>query len=295
MHYIVDGNNVMAINAHAHPTLRTRAGEPTGSIYGTLRMLSMVMATGGDADTMTVVFDAGRPEFRMRLCPSYKSNRTTKPEDERLHAERREQMLRMPTILRRFGINVAIAPGWEADDVIAALCEHRDMLPATIVSGDKDLIQLIDDNVRVMKPSGYELITSKPRGYLLSRCMIGDASDVVPGIRGIGPKKAEDIVNDLLAAGHRVRIDEMLRHYKGKHRKIIDADKDAEKRLYANWAVMCLKKTAKMCRDEIEFAPGVWNKERARRWLERLEFRSLLANFKQFSMPFRRLKEIEYA
>jgi len=294
MHYIVDGNNVMAINAHAHPTLCSRDGRPTGAIFGTLRMLNMIMVTGGIGTTMTVVFDAGRPAFRSKLCPTYKSNRTTKPEDEKLHENRREQMLRMPNILRRFGVNVAIAPGWEADDVIAALVEHDDLRPSVVVSGDKDLLQLIGDGVSVMKPSGYETITVKPRGYLLSRCMIGDASDVVPGIKGIGPKRAEEIVAELIEEGHKPRIYEMLKHYKGKHRKYLDADPDVRAHLRANWTVMCLKYSAPLCQSAIEFAPGAWNEERAHKWLRRLEFKSLLANFAQFTVPFRRLKEIQY-
>ena len=196
---IIDGNNLAAINTHAHSSLSDRKGRHTGGTYGTIKQIrSMLLGPLSDYDFDRIFFavDAGRPEFRMKLCPDYKGNRA-KRKDDGFVEKYRETMKMLPRFLKPLGITIATIPGWEADDVIA----YETMTiprPFVVCSGDKDLLQLTrQKNVHVYQPVQGDIIRKVPRGYVLRRCFEGDSSDNIKGVDGIGPVRAAAIIGDL--------------------------------------------------------------------------------------------------
>ena len=191
---LVDGSSYLYRAFHALPPLTNSQGEPTGAVYGVINMLRKLMADYRP-DHMAVVFDARGKTFRDELYPEYKANRPPMPDDlsrqvEPLHA-----------IVRAMGLPLLMVEGVEADDVIGTLARQgeADGLPVVISTGDKDMAQLVDDNVTlvntmtntVLDRAGVEARFGVPAGQIVDYlALIGDTVDNVPGVPKVGPKTA---------------------------------------------------------------------------------------------------------
>jgi DNA polymerase-1 len=191
---LVDGSSYLHRAYRALPPLSTRAGEPTGALYGVLSMLRKLVEDY-QPPYMAVVFDAPGKNFRHALFPAYKAHRPPMPEEllsqiEPLHA-----------MIRAMGLALLQVPGVEADDVIGTLArraEERGM-QVLIASGDKDLTQLVNaaitlldtlqntvtDAARVEEKFGVP-----PERIVDYLALVGDSSDNVPGVPGVGSKIA---------------------------------------------------------------------------------------------------------
>ena len=174
--------------------LSNAAGEPTGAMFGVMNMLKKLL-TDQAPDYFAVVFDPRGATFRDALYAEYKSNRP--PMDPDLAS----QIGPLQEIIAALGVPLLIIDGVEADDVIAtlAVCAERRGIDTLISSGDKDLAQVVSDRVHMINtmtgvrldPAGvkekYGVTPAQIVDYLT---LVGDTSDNVPGVPGVGPKTA---------------------------------------------------------------------------------------------------------
>lgn len=196
--YILDGSGYIFRAFYAVQRLSTKAGFPTNALFGFTRMLVKLLKAAGNTPVVAV-FDAGKHNFRHELYPAYKANRKECP------PELLQQMPFFGTISEAFGLPVLKKEGFEADDIIATLVNHFSKnTPITVVSADKDLLQLVGPNVTVwdtmkdVKFSRAEVIEKMgvpPELVPELLALMGDSSDNVPGLDGVGPKTAVQLVN----------------------------------------------------------------------------------------------------
>lgn len=198
--YLVDATAYVFRAFHAIRVLNNSKGFPTNALLGFTSMILKVMREE-KPDRIVLVFDGPGPTFRDDVYPEYKANRP--PVDERLKV----QMPYVLEISRAFGLPVVEAQGVEADDVIASLIakfEPEDF-DFVIVSGDKDLMQLVSPRVVMfdgMKDKRYDVgaVTERcgvpPDKLVEVMALTGDTSDNVPGVKGIGEKAATELVGE---------------------------------------------------------------------------------------------------
>ena len=204
--YLVDGSGFIFRAYHALPPLTRKSdGLPVGAVQGFCNMLWKLlvdMKAAPDAPThLAVVFDHSESTFRNQLYADYKAHRPPAPED----LAPQFPLVREAT--RAFGVSCLELPGYEADDIIAAYCCHaRDMGgEVTIVSSDKDLMQLVGDrvsmldtmkNLRIGRAEVMEKFGVPPEKVIDVQALCGDSVDNVPGAPGIGVKTASALINE---------------------------------------------------------------------------------------------------
>jgi DNA polymerase-1 len=197
---LIDGSGFIFRAYHALPPMTRPDGTPVNAVFGFTNMLAQFLKdhTGSH---IAVIFDAGRYTFRNRLYEAYKAHRPPAPEDLI------PQFALVREATEAFGVPAIELPDWEADDLIAAYARAvTDMGgQATIVSSDKDLMQLIRPGVTMLdpmkrKPIGLPEVMEKfgvaPEKMIEVQALIGDSTDNIPGVPGIGPKGAALLVNE---------------------------------------------------------------------------------------------------
>ena len=201
---ILDGNSVINRAYFGVRPLTTRDGLYTHAIYGFLNILDR-MEKEEQPEAIAVAFDLHGPTFRHLKYEGYKANRHGMPE------ELAQQMPIMKDVLRAMNIPIYECQGWEADDVIgtaAKICSNQGW-ECVIVTGDRDSLQLIDENVHVKlvisKPgqTTATLYTEEvfreeygfePKKLIDLKALMGDSSDNIPGVGGVGPKTAKELL-----------------------------------------------------------------------------------------------------
>ena len=187
---LVDGSSWLHRAFNALPALSTKAGEPTGALYGVLNMLRRLLADYRP-DYLAVVFDAPGKTFRHELFADYKAHRP--PLDPQLV----QQIEPLHACVRALGLPLLQVAGVEADDVIGTLTRQATALglPVLIVSGDKDLAQLVGEQVRMLDTmknvvtdvAGVEQKFGVPPARIVDwLALVGDSSDNIPGVPGVG-------------------------------------------------------------------------------------------------------------
>jgi len=193
--YLVDGSN-QAFRAFfaIQNDMRSPDGFPTRALFGFTSMLKKMLETD-KPDYMCVLFDKGK-SFRNDLYPDYKGQRPDMPEDLR------EQWPHFIPLCNEWGVRAMAMEGYEADDIIGTFATHAsDQLDVTIVSNDKDFAQLVSPHVRLLRfgrgneamlgPDDVEDKWGVPPDQIIELlALMGDASDNIPGVPGVGPKKA---------------------------------------------------------------------------------------------------------
>ena len=191
---LVDGSSYLYRAFHALPELKSPRGEPTGAIHGVLSMLKRLSADYAAA-ARACVFDAKGKTFRDDAYPQYKANRPSMPE------ELASQIEPLKEAVAALGWTVLTVPGVEADDVIATLAEQarRGGWKCVISTGDKDLAQLVDEQVTLVNTMSNEKLDPAgvrqkfgvaPAQIVDYLSLTGDAVDNVPGVEKVGPKTA---------------------------------------------------------------------------------------------------------
>ena len=191
---LVDGSSYLYRAYHALPPLTTSKNQPTGAIKGVISMIKKVLIDHPDRP-LAVVFDAKGKTFRHDMYSEYKANRPPMPEDLV------QQIEPIHRIISLMGIKLIMIPGVEADDVIGTLAEQarQKKLNTVISTGDKDMTQLVCDNVSVVNTMSGELLDENgvmnkfgvgPELITDYLALIGDKSDNVPGVDKVGPKTA---------------------------------------------------------------------------------------------------------
>ncbi len=195
---IVDGANSLYRAFFAIPGLRTSTGTPTNAALGFVNMLLKVMREE-EPDRVVVVWDAPGGTFRHELYDGYKAGRDATPEDLS------SQIPLVRELVEAQGIPLVEAPGFEADDVIATLVDQApEATRVVIVSTDRDLMQLVDERVTMVdgiRDRRYDVEGVKgrfgvlPEKILDLRALVGDTSDNIPGVKGIGEKTAAKLLD----------------------------------------------------------------------------------------------------
>ena len=201
---ILDGNSVINRAYFGVRPLTTREGIFTNAIYGFLNILEKVEKEE-QPEALCVAFDLHGPTFRHLQYDGYKANRHGMPEELAM------QMPLMKDVLRAMNIPIYECQGWEADDVIGTvgrICSNNEW-ECVIVTGDRDSLQLIDENVHVklvITKGGQTTATLydqekfreeygfEPKTLIDMKALMGDSSDNIPGVAGVGPKTATDLL-----------------------------------------------------------------------------------------------------
>ena len=191
---LIDGSSWLYRAFHALPPLTAPDGSPTGAIYGMANMLRKLFADY-DCERIAVIFDPRGATFRNEMYADYKANRPPVPEDLE------SQFAPMRELIQALGVPLMQIDGFEADDVIATLARQAeaDGAEVLIVSGDKDLAQLVTDRVKLldtMKGVTFDPAAVRdkygvpPEQIVDWLALMGDTSDNIPGVQGVGPKTA---------------------------------------------------------------------------------------------------------
>lgn len=197
---LVDGSSYLYRAYHALPPLTNSKNQPTGAIKGVISMIKKILIDHPESP-LAVVFDAKGKTFRHDMYSEYKANRPPMPEDLV------QQIEPIHKIISLMGIKLIMIPGVEADDVIGTLAEQarQKKLNAVISTGDKDMTQLVCENVSVVNTMSGELLDESgvlkkfgvgPELITDYLALIGDKSDNVPGVDKVGPKTAVKWLNE---------------------------------------------------------------------------------------------------
>ena len=280
---LVDGNNLLFrsfyATAYQGVIMKNSKGFPTNALYGFINMMNKIIQEEKPSYIM-VAFDKGKT-FRHDKYDEYKAGRSEMPDELRL------QFPKAKEILDAQGIKHFEIDNYEADDIIGTLSlevEHRDDFVATIVSSDKDLLQLISDkvDVKLLKQSGHIMMTKSefiktyqvpPIRMIDLKALMGDSSDHIPGVKGIGEKTAINLLSKFQSLDNLyLHIDEVS----GKTREKLENDK---KNAYMSYDLATIYRevpldfTIEDCKYTGE------NSEKFTELLQEFEFHSLLKKY----------------
>ncbi|MDD3142245.1 MAG: DNA polymerase I, partial [Lachnospiraceae bacterium] len=201
---LIDGHSILNRAFYGVPELTNAEGLHTNAIYGFLNILFKILEEE-KPEYLTVAFDVSAPTFRHDMFEGYKGTRKPMPE------ELRQQVPVMKEVLRSMGVNIVEKPGFEADDVlgtIAKICERKEM-EVSVISGDRDLLQLATEKVKIRIPKTKQGKTETqdyyaadvkeeyqvtPREFIDLKALMGDSSDNISGVPSIGEKTATKII-----------------------------------------------------------------------------------------------------
>lgn len=281
---LIDGHSILNRAFYGLPDLTNFEGIHTNAMFGFLNIMFKFLEEE-QPQYLTVAFDVSAPTFRHKAYADYKGTR--KPMAEEL----RQQVPLIKDILHAMNISTVELEGYEADDIlgtIAAQCEANGM-DVTIISGDRDLLQLAKEHVKIRIPKTknkvtevedylpkdvYELYGVTPSEFIDMKALMGDSSDNIPGAPGVGPKTA----SALIAAYH--TIDNIIEHI--EEVKPPKAKKAIEEHIEQVQLSRFLAEINTHVPIEYKIDEAVlndiWN-ERAYELLKRFNFKSLLKNF----------------
>lgn len=303
---IYDGNN-LAYRCNSVTELSTRDGKRTSAIYGVLTSIKsnveeLEKATGVGVDEIYFAWDYGRAEWRKALFPDYKAGRGDKErteEDKIWYEQFIQQVNEIHDFLPYFGVKSIRVFGWEADDLIYGIINKLSVnkdYDLVIISTDKDYLQLIDDNVTVYHPMKKEFWNNMNfpvkfgiphSGFLMYKCLLGDSSDSIPGINGIGDVNAKKLVNQ-------------YRSFNGLLANRAELEKSKRtKAIFDNWNIlernvqlMDLRKVdcgiIDLLLDELIETEVVFDEDKVMAILKENQLVSILTKFKDFSKAFNR-------
>ncbi len=234
--YLIDGYSLLYRAFYALPqSIVTSSGLMTNALYGFTSVLLKLLDEEGEKG-VAVVWDGGMPKFRTEIFPEYKAQRSEMPE------ELKSQLDHLDEILEAMNIPAIRAEGFEADDSIATLSKRiPEGTELMIVTGDQDAMQLVDGNVKVLRTSarrGFSQTEVYGRDEVIEeygvtpeqipdyKALVGDPSDNIPGVRGIGPKSAASLLREFgSVAGIYDNLDKISA--KGTRKKLEDGRESA--------------------------------------------------------------------
>ena len=202
---LIDGSGYIFRAYYALPPMYRSDGLPVNAVFGfcnmLLKLVEDIQSEKGGSVEIAVIFDAARETFRNQIYPDYKANRSDPPEDLK------PQFEIIKKVPQYFNLESIEFKGFEADDLIASYSKIavEKKKKVTIVSSDKDLMQLIDDDTLMFDPlkkkeigkeSVFEKFGVYPEKVIDVQALAGDSSDNIPGVPGIGPKIAAQLIND---------------------------------------------------------------------------------------------------
>ncbi|MEW6675603.1 MAG: DNA polymerase I [Nitrospirota bacterium] len=218
--YLIDGNSYVYRAYYAIRGLSNSKGFPTNAIYGFTNMLLKIIREK-KPDGIIVSFDSPVPTERHRIYEEYKAQR---PETPR---ELAEQMPHIRRMISAFNIKTFEVPGYEADDLLGTIAKRAasEGMDVFIVTGDKDMLQLVGDNIKIYDPMKDSILDEEyvkerfgigPERITEFMALTGDAVDNIPGIKGIGEKTAKELLSDFGSLEELLRNTERIKRDKLK-------------------------------------------------------------------------------
>ena len=203
---LMDGHSILNRAFYGLPVLSNSKGVPTNAIYGFLNIMFKILEEE-QPEYFTVAFDVHAPTFRHKMYAEYKGTRKPMPQ------ELREQVPLIKEMLTAMGITIIEEAGYEADDILGTIAKRAQAqdMEAVIVSGDRDLLQIADEHIKIRIPKtkktgteiedyGIKEVQEKysvtPTEFIDVKALMGDSSDNVPGVPGIGEKTAISIISN---------------------------------------------------------------------------------------------------
>ena len=283
---LIDGHSILNRAFYGVPELTNSEGLHTNAVFGFLNIMFRVLEDE-KADYLAVAFDLKEPTFRHKMVEAYKGTRKPMPE------ELREQVPLIKEVLASMGIPLLTKPGYEADDILGTVARRcgEEGTDVSIVSGDRDLLQLADERIKIRMPRTSKGVTQikdyypedvkreyqvTPKEFIDVKALMGDASDNIPGVPSIGEKTATSLIVSFGSIENAyAHIDEVK---PPRARKALGEHYDMAK--------LC-KELVTICTDcAIDFSLadaeiGNLFTPEAYRLMKRLEFKSLLQKFGQ--------------
>lgn len=254
----------------------TSTGEPTNAIFGFARLLLDILRKE-KPKYLAVSFDRGM-SGREEVFPEYKSTREKMPD------ELSSQLTRIEQLVRAFNIPILVLDGYEADDLIGTACAQiatsRD-IQARIITGDRDLLQLLTDRVEVQLPQRggpdrvYDVAAFRDRyeiepGQLVDlKALMGDSSDNIPGVRGIGQKTATKLLKQY---GNLAAIYEHIDEIKGANQRKLIGDREMA---FLSYELALIRRNVPFAIDLVDSVAHKYDFEQVLALFRELEFRSL--------------------
>lgn len=281
---LIDGHSILNRAFYGLPDMTTSQGEHTNAILGFINILYKILDEEKPG-YLAVAFDTHHPTFRHEMFTEYKGTRKGMPD------ELKEQVPIMKDVLKAMNIAVIEKPGFEADDVLGTLAKRaeKEGYKVSVVSGDRDLLQLASDNIKIRIPktrrTGTEIedyvatdVVEKynvtPKQFIDLKGLMGDSSDNIPGVPGVGVKTAGKLIDKYKSMENLYEhIDELP---KSKVNTSLKENRDL---------AFLSKELATICTDcdlDFKFEDSVIEdlyNENVYVWFKKLEFRSLLSKF----------------
>ncbi len=284
---LIDGSAIVHRAYHAMPFFSKKDGASTGAIYGFFSMLLKVIQQL-NPKYLVVAFDRPKPTFRQQMYVGYQAQRP------KMESDLSDQFKKIIEILQKARISTYAVDGFEADDIIGTVSDeaNRKGILTYIVTGDRDMLQLVDEDTRVFMPikgisevsiMDADKVREKygitPAQFVDLKALQGDSSDNYPGVAGVGPKTAANLINEYGSVENIYKnIDEIA----SKNKKL------ADKLVEGHEACMMAYKLATIVRD----VPFVFDFEASRiESMELDDFRNALIREEFHTLP-KRLDEI---
>lgn len=283
---LIDGHSILNRAFYGVPDLTNSEGLHTNAVYGFLNIMFKIL-DGEKPDYLAVAFDLKEPTFRHKMYPEYKGTRKPMPQ------ELAQQVPLIQEVLAAMGVTILTKPGYEADDILgtAAKRAQKEDIQVSVISGDRDLLQLADEKIKIRIPKTsrgnteiydyYPEDVKKqyqvwPEEFIDVKALMGDPSDNIPGVPSIGEKTATAII---AAYGSIENAHAHLEEIKPPR---------AKKALEEHYDMAELSKVlARICIDcDIEFSCqdaklGNLYTPQAYQLMKRMEFKSLLSRFQE--------------
>ncbi len=286
---LIDGHSILNRAFYGVPDLTNSEGLHTNAVYGFLNIMFKILEEE-KADHLAVAFDLKEPTFRHKMFAEYKGTRKPMPE------ELREQVPLMKEVLSAMGVPIMSMAGYEADDILGTLAKRSQAagVEVSVVSGDRDLLQLADEHIKIRIPKttrgGTEIHDYYPedvkREYQVTpvefidvKALMGDASDNIPGVPSIGEKTATNLIAAYGSIENAYAHLEEIRPPRaqkalGEHYDMAVMSKEL--------ATICLDCPIDFSYEDAEI--GDLYTPEAYQFMKRLEFKSILARFDVQSM-----------
>lgn len=286
---LVDLNNAIHRSAHTHAGLTAPDGRPSGALYGVIKEIKK-LAIEYKLKSIICCKDAGIPDFRRQCIDNwadegdgYKAHRKEKRDrkSEQIYQEAKAQLSYAHEVLNPLGIHVVFRKGYEADDLLGSIPAMHETQRFVVASGDKDMQQLGRmKNVRVWNSNMQEEVDRPPKNFVLVKAIVGDKSDNIPGVPGVGEKGVPKII-EMAGLQERTmprKFCKQLREWASKQDKIpsqVQKILDNEDRLADYFRAMDLRRT-EACATEATIFPGEWDAKAAMKMCKRYAFKQFM-------------------
>lgn len=280
---LIDGSSYFYRAFHALPPLVNSKGQPTGAVYGVINMIKRLIKEH-PSEHIAVIFDAKGENFRHQLYDKYKAHRPPMPDDLKCQFEP------MIALIKAMGLPIIVAPDVEADDVIATLAAQAEKqgFKILISTGDKDLAQLVNEHtmlINTMTQTHFDrsVVIEKfgipPENIADYLSLVGDTSDNIPGVSGVGPKTAVQWLKNYKS------IDNLIAHAHDIKGKVGDTLRNSIEQLILSRQLTALKRDIDLDITLDDLKPKAINQEQWLDCIQRLEFKSWIKAAEKENIP----------